>query len=337
MKILITGAAGFIGSSLISRLLEDGAQILGIDNHNDYYDPELKESRVRKFIDHPNYLHCRFDISDSNRLVHCFKEYKPEYVVNLAAQAGVRYSIENPSTYVQSNIVGFSNIIECSRIFDVKHFVYASSSSVYGANTTMPFSVHSSVNHPLSLYAATKKSNELIAHSYSNIFNLPTTGLRFFTAYGPWGRPDMALFKFTEAILAGKPLTVYNYGMHRRDFTYIDDLTNAITRIIKKPACSNQKWDSNNPDPATSSAPWRIYNIASNRPVQLLDYIKIIEQAIGKKAVIEFLPLQVGDVPDTSADIADLVHDFDFTPQTSVEIGVNRFVEWYLDYYNLAQ
>lgn len=334
MKILVTGAAGFIGSSLVLRLLELGRTVIGIDNHNDYYDPALKDARVARYINHPNYTHLRIDISDRKAIEECFLTYKPEGVVNLAAQAGVRYSIENPLLYINSNILGFTHILEACRHNDVEHLVYASSSSVYGSNTSMPFSIHDNIDHPLSLYAATKKSNELMAHTYSNLYDLPTTGLRFFTVYGPWGRPDMALFKFTKAIFAGEKIPVFNYGKHSRDFTYIDDIVEGIVRVFDSPASPNVNWDSCKPDPGSSFAPWRVYNIGNNKPVELLYYISVLESQIGKKAKVELLPLQPGDVPDTCADITDLMEKFDYKPITKVEDGIHNFLTWYKEYFN---
>jgi len=333
MKILVTGAAGFIGSNLIERLLERGDSVLGIDNHNDYYDPQIKQDRINKFISNPSYVHLKIDISDRIETNKVFAKYKPNKVVNLAAQAGVRYSIENPNAYIDSNIVGFANILEGCRNFNIEHLVYASSSSVYGANTVMPFSIHDNVDHPLSLYAASKKSNELMAHTYSHLYGLPTTGLRFFTVYGPWGRPDMALFKFTKNILAGKEIDVFNYGKHRRDFTYIDDIVEGILRVIDSPSKGNPKWTGANPDPGSSIDPWRVYNIGNNAPVELMDYIRAIEEALQIKAKINFLPLQPGDVPDTYANIEDLRNDFDFNPQTPISEGIDKFIRWYRNYY----
>lgn len=335
MKVLVTGAAGFIGSALSLRLLERGDIVIGIDNHNDYYDPAIKEARLARHAKHPNYTHLRIDIGGRNAMEECFIAHKPHRVVNLAAQAGVRYSIENPLAYIDSNIVGFAHILEGCRHNGVEHLVYASSSSVYGANTTMPFSVHHNVDHPLSLYAASKKSNELLAHTYSHLYNLPTTGLRFFTVYGPWGRPDMALFKFTQAILAGEKIPVFNYGRHRRDFTYVDDIVEGIIRVLDQPAQPNPTWSGAEPDPGTSMAPWRVYNIGNNRPVELMDYIGSIETALGKKAEMEMLPLQPGDVPDTYADVADLVEQFDYKPATPVVQGVANFIAWYRDYFKV--
>lgn len=333
MKILVTGSAGFIGSALCLRLLKRGNTIIGVDNHNNYYDPSLKEARLKRHFDHPNYTHKRIDLSDRVEIERIFSEYKPQRVVNLAAQAGVRYSLENPLAYIDSNIVGFAHILEGCRYHHVEHLVYASSSSVYGANEQMPFSAHHNVDHPLSLYAASKKSNELMAHTYSHLYNLPTTGLRFFTVYGPWGRPDMALFKFTKAIAEGEPIKVFNYGKHRRDFTYIDDIVEGIVRVLDKPATANPVWSGQTPDSATSCAPWRIYNIGNHQPVELLDYISAIEKAMGKEAQKELLPMQPGDVQDTYANIEDLIANFDYQPSTSVDKGIQLFVEWYKDFY----
>lgn len=333
MKVFVTGAAGFIGSTLSLRLLERGDTVIGVDNHNNYYDPAIKEARLARHANHPNYTHLRIDLADRQAIEAAFSSHKPQRVVNLAAQAGVRYSIDNPMAYIDSNIVGFAHILEGCRHHDVGHLVYASSSSVYGANTAMPFSVHQNVDHPLSLYAASKKTNELMAHTYSHLYDLPTTGLRFFTVYGPWGRPDMALFKFTKAILAGEPIPVFNYGKHRRDFTYVDDIVEGIIRTLDRPAPRNPDWDGNLPDPGTSKAPWRVYNIGNNQPVELLDYIGAIEDAVGKKAIKELLPLQPGDVPDTYADVGDLVEHFNYRPSTSVSDGILQFVAWYREFY----
>lgn len=320
---------------MVRRLLERGAAIVGVDNHNDYYDPSLKEARLATFADHENYRHFRIDLADREGMNGLFESCKPKAVVNLAAQAGVRYSIENPMAYIYSNIVGFGHILEGCRHYGVEHLVYASSSSVYGANTKMPFSVHQNVDHPLSLYAASKKSNELMAHTYSHLYGLPTTGLRFFTVYGPWGRPDMALFKFTKAMLAGEPIQLFNHGRHRRDFTYVDDIVEGIMRILDRPAPRNPDWNSDNPDPGSSLAPWRVYNIGNNSPVDLLDYVAAIEKALGVKAEVEMLPLQTGDVPDTFADVDDLVNEFNYKPNTSIEDGIGRFVAWYRDYFKV--
>ena len=333
MRVMVTGSAGFIGAALTIRLLERGDQVVGVDNHNDYYDPSLKEARLARFEDQDGYTHLRLDLADRAGIDAAFERHRPDRVVNLAAQAGVRYSIENPLAYVDSNIVGFANILEGCRHHDVDHLVYASSSSVYGANTKMPFSVHHNVDHPLSLYAASKKANELMAHTYSELYELPTTGLRFFTVYGPWGRPDMALFLFTRAILAGEKIKVFNYGNHRRDFTYVDDIVEGVIRVLDKPAEPNPSWDGANPDPGSSRAPWRVYNIGNHRPVELMDYISAIESSLGMTAEKELLPLQPGDVPDTFADVEDLVREFDYQPSMPVEEGVGRFVEWYRQYY----
>ena len=335
MKLIITGSAGFIGFSLCLKLLERGDDVIGIDNHNDYYDPKIKEARLARLLKKKNYKHYKIDLSDQKSLENVFKEHKPQRVVNLAAQAGVRYSMENPLAYINSNIVGFAHILENCRYYKVEHLVYASSSSVYGSNTKMPFSEHDSVNHPLSVYAASKKSNELMAHTYSHLYQLPTTGLRFFTVYGPWGRPDMALFKFTKAILEDLPIEVFNHGKHTRDFTYIDDIVEGIVQTLDNPATCNLGWDSNKPDPATSKAPWRIYNIGNNKPVQLMDYIDALEKALGKKAKINFLPLQPGDVPDTYASTDNLKKKFNYQPSTSVIDGISQFVKWYKNYYQI--
>tara|TARA_B100000795_G_scaffold269942_1_gene261251 strand:+ start:1453 stop:2460 length:1008 start_codon:yes stop_codon:yes gene_type:complete len=334
MKILVTGAAGFIGSALTMRLLDRGDQVVGVDNHNDYYDPSLKEARLARYCNNKMYTHIRLDISQAQDVSRVFDEYNFDAVVNLAAQAGVRYSIKNPMAYINSNIIGFLNILEGCRDNDIKHLVYASSSSVYGANTKMPFSVSDNVNHPMSLYAASKKANELMAHSYSHLFNLPTTGLRFFTVYGPWDRPDMALQKFAKAIMSGNKIQVFNYGNHLRDFTYIDDIIEGILRIVDKPAQANSKWDSGNPDPSSSLAPWRIYNIGNNSPIKLLDYIKAIENSLGIKAEKELLPIQPGDVHDTFADVDGLIKDFDYKPLTPISKGVDNFSKWFKDYYD---
>ena len=335
MRILVTGSAGFIGSALVLRLLERGDTVIGIDNHNNYYDPALKEARLSRFLKQTRYTHLRIDLADGPAVQQCFIDHQPQRVVNLAAQAGVRYSIENPLAYINSNIVGFAHILEGCRHHAVEHLVYASSSSVYGANTAMPFSVHQNVDHPLSLYAATKKSNELMAHSYSHLYDLATTGLRFFTVYGPWGRPDMALFKFTKAMLEGQPIQVFNYGKHRRDFTYIDDVVEGIIRVLDHPAQGNLAWQGNQPDPSTSKAPWRVYNIGNNCPVALMDFIAALEKALGIKAQKELAPLQAGDVPDTYANVDDLIEQFHYKPATTVEEGIDRFVSWYRDYFKV--
>ncbi len=334
MKILVTGSAGFIGSALTLELLKRGDTVVGIDNHNDYYDLALKEARLARHATHPNYTHLRIDLADRNAIEDCFATYKPNRVVNLAAQAGVRYSIENPLAYINSNIVGFAHILEGCRHNGVEHLVYASSSSVYGANTTMPFSVHHNVDHPLSFYAASKKSNELMAHTYSHLYNLPTTGLRFFTVYGPWGRPDMALFKFTKAIVAGEPIDVFNYGKHRRDFTFIDDIVDGIMRVLDRPAFGNAEWNSNQPDPGTSQVPWRIYNIGNSSPVELIDLISLLEKVLGKRAKMNLKSFQLGDVPDTYANIDDIVEQFNYQPSMTIEQGVINFVDWFINYYD---
>jgi UDP-glucuronate 4-epimerase len=335
MKILVTGSAGFIGSALSINLLERGDEVVGIDNHNDYYDPSLKEARLNRHLKHPNYRHIRMDIQDKESVELLFQENQFECVVNLAAQAGVRYSIENPLAYVNTNILGFAHILEGCRHNQVKHLVYASSSSVYGLNTKTPFSVDDNVDHPVSLYAASKKANELMAHSYSHLYNLPTTGLRFFTVYGPWDRPDMALQKFTKSILTSEKIQVFNYGKHRRDFTYIDDIVKGIILVLDQPANPNQSWNSNEPDPGSSSAPWRIYNIGNNSPVELLDYIKAIERALKIKANKDLMPLQPGDVIDTYADVNELVENFNYKPSTSINEGVSKFIDWYKNYYKV--
>jgi len=335
MKYLVTGSAGFIGFSVSKKLLDDGYNVVGIDNHNDYYDPKIKDSRLEMLTKYESYKHFKADLSIKNKIDEIFKDTKPDCVINLAAQAGVRYSLENPHAYIQSNIVGFMNILEACKHFCVKHLVYASSSSVYGANTKLPFSIHDNVDHPVSLYAASKKANELMAHTYSHLFNLPTTGLRFFTVYGPWGRPDMALFKFTKSIINGETIKVFNNGNHERDFTYIDDIVEGVIRVANKPAKPNDNWSGDKPDPGSSSAPWRVYNIGNNNPENLMEFIEVIENEIGQKASKEFLPMQPGDVPDTFADIDDLKKDFNFQPSTSLKDGVRKFIDWYFDYYKV--
>jgi len=335
MKVLVTGSAGFIGNNLSEKLLNRGDEVIGIDNLNDYYDVTLKQARLAKIADHDKFIEARISLEDRDAVVDVFKTHKPDRVVNLAAQAGVRYSLENPYAYIDTNIVGFINILEACRHNDVEHLVYASSSSVYGANTNMPFSVHNNVDHPVSLYAATKKSNELMAHTYSHLYQIPTTGLRFFTVYGPWGRPDMALFLFTKNILADKPINVFNYGNHRRDFTYIDDIVEGVIRTLDKIPSPNDAWSGDHPDPATSKAPYKLYNIGNNQPVELRHYIEVLEDCLGKKATQNLLPLQLGDVPDTYADVEALVQDVDYKPQTKVEDGIANFVKWYRDYYSV--
>jgi UDP-glucuronate 4-epimerase len=333
MKVLVTGSAGFIGSALTIRLLERGDEVIGIDNHNNYYNQDLKEARLNRHSNHQNYTHIRANIADNKTILNLFKVHQPQRVVNLAGQAGVRYSLKNPFAYVESNLVGFSHILEGCRQFNVEHLVYASSSSVYGANAELPFSVHQNVDHPLSLYAATKKANELMAHAYSHLYNLPTTGLRFFTVYGPWDRPDMALQKFATTIVNGETLKVFNNGKHQRDFTYIDDIVEGITRVLDRPARSNSNWDSRKPDPGTSTAPWRVYNIGNNRPINLLEFINLLELALGKKTKKEFLPIQPGDVPSTWANVDELVKEFNYKPTTDAEVGITEFVKWFKNYY----
>jgi len=333
MKVLITGSAGFIGSALALRLMERGDEVIGIDNLNDYYDVELKKARLARTTGNAAYTDVRVDLEDREGIAETFRKYRPQRVVNLAAQAGVRYSLENPHAYVDTNLVGFTNILEGCRHNDVEHLVYASSSSVYGSNTRMPFSVHDNVDHPVSLYAASKKANELMAHTYSHLYRIPTTGLRFFTVYGPWGRPDMALFMFTRNILAGKPIDVFNYGNHRRDFTYIDDIVEGVVRVLDRIPEPNPEWSGDVPDSASSNAPYRLYNIGNNQPVELMHYIKVLEDCLGKQAEKNMLPLQPGDVPATYADVTDLVRDVGYKPDMSVEDGVARFVAWYRDYY----
>ena len=335
MKVLVTGTAGFIGSAVALGLLERGDHVVGIDNHNEYYDQNLKEARLARHEDNPLYTHYRLELSDATSVEEVFAAFKPDRVIHLAAQAGVRYSLEKPLTYIDSNLVGFTHILEACRHHSVKHLVYASSSSVYGANTTMPFSVHHNVDHPLSLYAATKKANELMAHVYSHLYDIPTTGLRFFTVYGPWSRPDMALYKFTSAILEGKTIKVFNYGNHRRDFTYIDDIVEGVIRVLDKPASANLDWRGDQPDSGSSSAPWRIYNIGNSNPIELMAYIRALENSLNLTAKVELLPIQPGDVPDTYADINDLVRDFDYKPQVNIEDGITHFVKWYRAYYNV--
>jgi UDP-glucuronate 4-epimerase len=333
MKLLVTGAAGFIGMHVAQRLLECGDEVVGIDNLNDYYDVRLKESRLAQLRAFPNFSFVKLDVADNEGISSLFANGEVERVVHLAAQAGVRYSLQNPRAYINSNVVGFLNILEMCRRYRIEHLVYASSSSVYGANTKMPFSVHDCVDHPISLYAASKKANELMAHSYSHLYNMPTTGLRFFTVYGPWGRPDMAVFLFTKAILEGKPIDVYNDGKMKRDFTYIDDIVEGVVRVTQKTAVPNPSWSSDKPDPGSSYAPFRIYNIGNHKPVELLHLIEILEDSLGRKAERKLLPLQPGDVLATYADVDDLTRDVDFKPVTPIETGLRRFVEWYRSYY----
>lgn len=333
MKLIVTGSAGFIGSALCLRLLDLGHEVLGIDNHNDYYNLALKEARVSRYINNPKYIHERADISNQKVIFDIFKNYKPQRVVNMAAQAGVRYSLKNPTLYINSNIVGFLNILEGCRDSNVEHLVYASSSSIYGANTLMPYSVNHNTDHPLSLYAASKKSNELMAHSYSHLYKIPTTGLRFFTVYGPWDRPDMALQKFALKIVKGETIKVFNYGNHQRDFTYIDDIVEAVVRVINKPPIPNSNWSGKDPNPSSSTAPWRVYNIGNNKPEKLIDYIKALELALGKEAKKELLTMQPGDVPNTWANVDELSKLINYRPNTSINEGVKKFVDWFCDYY----
>lgn len=333
MTILVTGTAGFIGCEVALQLLLRGETVIGIDNVNDYYDTTLKRARLDRLTQHPNYQHREFCLSDYGALEAVFKQHTPAKVIHLAAQAGVRYSITNPHTYISSNLVGFANMLECCRHYAVEHLVYASSSSVYGANTKQPFAIEHGADHPVSLYAATKKSNELMAHTYSHLYDIPTTGLRFFTVYGPWGRPDMAPMIFANKISNGEPIDVFNYGNHRRDFTYIDDIVEGVIRVMDKTAEGNADWNSNEPDPASSKAPYRIYNIGCNEPVELMRFIELMEQALGKTAIKNLLPMQPGDVPDTYADVSSLIRDINYQPKTDIETGVERFVSWYKDYY----
>ncbi|MBC7982748.1 MAG: NAD-dependent epimerase [Candidatus Obscuribacterales bacterium] len=336
MKLLVTGAAGFIAFHTAKILLERGDEVVGIDNLNDYYDVSLKEARLAQLKAFPNFRFVKMDLADRDGIKNLFAQERFQRAINLGAQAGVRYSIQNPLAYIDSNVVGFANILEGCRHNGVEHLVYASTSSVYGANTKMPFSVHQNVDHPLSFYAATKKANELMAHTYAHLYRLPTTGLRFFTVYGPWGRPDMALFLVTRNILAGKPIDVFNHGHHKRDFTFVGDIAEGVVRAVDRIAQPNPKWNSDAPDPSSSNAPYKLYNIGNNQPVELMHYIEVLEQCLGKKAEKNMLPLQVGDVPDTYADVAALIQDVGFKPATPVEVGIRRFVEWYLGYYGRA-
>ena len=335
MKVLVTGTAGFIGATLAQRLLERGDEVIGIDNLNDYYDVQLKKDRLALLTPNSRFTDVRCGLEDKTAVDNIFKQYKPDRVVNLGAQAGVRYSLVNPQAYIDSNITGFLNILEACRNFGTENLVYASSSSVYGANTAMPFSTAHNVDHPVSLYAATKKSNELMAHTYSHLFKIPTTGLRFFTVYGPWGRPDMAPILFTKKILAGESIDVFNYGNHRRDFTYVDDIVEGVIRTLDNVVVGNPDWSGLNPDPASSQSPYRIYNIGSNNPVELLHFIEVLENCLGKKAVKNLLPMQQGDVPDTYADVDALIKDVNYKPSTSVEVGVENFARWYRNYYKV--
>jgi UDP-glucuronate 4-epimerase len=332
MRILVTGTAGFIGAALAQRLLARGDMVHGVDNHNDYYDPALKEARLARFVDHPNYSHQRADLADAEAVDHAFATFKPQRVVNLAAQAGVRYSLKNPRAYVRSNLDGFLNILEGCRHGKVEHLVYASSSSVYGANRKLPFAVEDAVDHPVSLYAASKKANELMAHTYSHLYDLPTTGLRFFTVYGPWGRPDMSPMLFADRISRGEPIDVFNHGHHSRDFTYIDDIVEGVIRTLDQPATPDPAYDAELPNPGTSNAPYRVYNIGNDQPVQLMRFIELLEQNLGRSVEKRLLPMQPGDVPDTWADVSALRRDVGYAPHTSIEDGVARFVAWYREY-----
>ena len=337
MPILLTGAAGFIGSTTAHALLERGEEVIGLDDFNDYYDPTLKEARAERLEQRDGFRMVRMQCEDREGMAKLFEEHGFDRVIHLAAQAGVRYSIENPFAYIDANISGFMTILEGCRHHGIKHLVYASSSSVYGGNRNLPFSVNDSVDHPMSMYAATKKTNELMAHTYSNLFGLPTTGLRFFTVYGPWGRPDMALFMFTKAILEGTPLKVFNHGKHTRDFTYVDDIVEGVLRTLDNVAAPNPDYDPEQPDPGTSSAPWRVYNIGGGQPVELLRFIELIEQSLGRKATMEMMDLQPGDVPDTRADVAALSRDVGYRPTTSVDEGIPRFIDWYCRYYGIER
>lgn len=334
-KYIVTGAAGFIGAFTARKLLERGDEVVGIDNLNDYYDVRLKESRLEFLKPFEKFQFQKLDIADQSRLNELFQRESPELVIHLAAQAGVRYSLTNPEAYIQSNLLGFGNILECCRHGNVRHLTYASSSSVYGANTEMPFSVHHNVDHPLNLYAASKKSNELMAHAYSHLFGLPTTGLRFFTVYGPYGRPDMALFSFTKSILEGKPIEVFNHGRMKRDFTFVDDIVEGVVRVSDAIPGGNANWSGADPDPASSRAPYRVYNIGNNQPVELMVFIETLERALGRTAEKVFLPLQVADLPETYADVADLVRDVGFSPSTPIETGIGKFVAWYREHYGM--
>lgn len=336
MRLLVTGSAGFIGFHVTKRLLDDGDEVFSVDSLNNYYDPTLKQDRLAQLLQRPGFHFQKLDLADGQCTAQLFRSIRPQRVIHLAAQAGVRYSLTNPQAYVNSNLVAFTNVLEGCRHHAVEHLTYASSSSVYGANTHMPFSVHDNVDHPLSLYAATKKANELMAHSYSHVHGLPTTGLRFFTVYGPWGRPDMALFLFTKAILNGQPIQVFNEGRMRRDFTYVDDIVEGIVRVSNCVATPNPHWNADTPDPGTSKAPYRLYNIGNHDPVELLHLIEVIEDCLGRRANKRLLPMQPGDVPATFADVSDLARDVGFQPSTSIEDGVRRFVDWYLEYYHIS-
>jgi UDP-glucuronate 4-epimerase len=335
MKVLVTGSAGFIGSALTLALLARGDRVVGLDNMNAYYDPSLKRARLARFADHPAYTHIEADLADRPAVERTFEQHRPERVVNLAAQAGVRYAAENPHVYVSSNVTGFLHILECCRQFGTEHLVFASTSSVYGANTAMPFREKQSTEHPITLYAATKKANEVMAHSYAHLYGFPCTGLRFFTVYGPWGRPDMALFLFTKAILAGEPIGLFNHGRHSRSFTYVDDVVEGIVRALDRPATPDPAWSGADPNPATSRAPYRLFNIGAAESVPLLRYVDVLERSLGRKAIRELLPLQPGDVPDTEASVTELHAAVGYTPTTTVEEGVGRFVDWYRRYYRV--
>jgi UDP-glucuronate 4-epimerase len=336
MKVLVTGTAGFIGSHLALRLLARGDEVIGLDNLNDYYDVNLKKARLARFMEHPAYTHVHADLADRAAVEQAFATYRPQRVVNLAAQAGVRYAAENPHVYISSNVTGFLHVLEGCRRHGVEHLVFASTSSVYGANTALPFSEHRSAEHPLTLYAASKKANEQMAHSYAHLYGLPCTGLRFFTVYGPWGRPDMALFLFTRSMLAGEPIKVFNHGRHRRSFTYVDDIVEGVMRTLDHVPDKDAAWRSDDPDPASSGvAPYRLYNIGNEQPVELLRYIEVLEHCLGRKAHMEMLPLQVGDVPDTEADVSALIQAVAYRPQVSVESGIAEFVRWYRGYYGV--
>lgn len=336
MRVLVTGSAGFIGAALTERLLARGDQVHGIDNHNDYYDPTLKEARLARFAEHPNYTHQRADLADAEAMNRAFRDFQPQRVVNLAAQAGVRYSLKNPHAYAQSNLVGFINILEACRHNKVEHLVYASSSSVYGANRKLPFAVEDAVDHPVSLYAATKKANELMAHTYSHLYGLPTTGLRFFTVYGPWGRPDMSPILFAERIVRGEPIDVFNHGQHSRDFTYVDDVVEGVIRTLDHVAEPDLNYDATQPNPGASSAPYRVYNIGNDQPVQLMYFIELMEKNLGRTVEKRLLPMQPGDVPDTWADVSALRRDVGYAPNTSIEEGVAKFVAWYREYHHIS-
>jgi UDP-glucuronate 4-epimerase len=336
MRVLVTGSAGFIGAALTERLLARGDQVHGIDNHNDYYDPALKEARLARFAEHPNYTHQRADLADAEAINRAFQHFQPHRVANLAAQAGVRYSLKNPQAYAQSNLVGFINILEACRHHKVEHLVYASSSSVYGANRKLPFAVEDAVDHPVSLYAATKKANELMAHTYSHLYGLPTTGLRFFTVYGPWGRPDMSPMLFADRIVRGEPIDVFNYGQHSRDFTYVDDIVEGVIRTLDHIAEPDLNYDATQPNPGASNVPYRVYNIGNDQPVQLMHFIELMERNLGRTVEKRLLPMQPGDVPDTWADVSALRRDVGYAPSTPIEEGVAKFVAWYREYHHIA-